>query len=389
MVTYLDRLLAFTVPLFVLKGLNNDIAYTAVEYIISLSVMIATFCDLGIRNYVLYHFRQSGDKVETTNLVLAGYFCTVVFQLAAIGGAALFFWGYGSLAPSVAEALLLAAMLRASALSTTTLVYQLLVLHDRPALASLPSLVQWLLVLVVMLLWPTQYSGTLGLAIAVPCLPIMIAGLWLSTRAMLKVGPLVGARQIIAALRWGWPLLASAALSMGIVNLSRIYGFNHLAHPEQVALNFWLRVFSIVQLAHATAMTTSFLEIYQNRKAGLLLENAKRYMQAIGGAFGLVAGLFVASLVWWDMTPAIGLFAFVGIGAYTMAWCLTAYFEIYLTRDGKARSILNISVITTIVYGLLLISIKPNSINYLILIMAISTIFSFLMMAKEVIFNNS
>jgi hypothetical protein len=238
------------------------------------------------------------------------------------------------------------------------------------------------LLLALFFVWPKQYSETLDLAMAISCVPITLAGFWFSAVAVLKVGLSTGVRHLANALSWGWPLLASAALSMGIASVSRIYSFSHLGHSEQIALNFWLRVFSIVQLSHAVAMTALSLEIFQSRETGLLRTNAMHYMQSIGGAFILVVGLLGASTVWSSLAPAIDFIAFAAIGAFTLTWCIGAYLEIYLTRDGRAGIILKIGMVTSIVYLILIAFISPDSLKYLSLIMAISTILSLTLLAR-------
>lgn len=382
-ITYADRLLAFVVPFFVLKGLHDETAYTTIEYIISISVMIATFGDLGIRNYILFQYRQSGDKAATTRLTLAGYSCILVFQggIIAIAVLAVAFTGSAASVTS-AGPLIAAALLRAGALGTTTMAYQLAVLHHRPALASLPSLCQWLAVLAAMLVWPTDASSTLGMTIAVPCLPLMLAGLVFSARALRKVGLHMAVKQVATAARWGWPLLASAALSIGIANMSRIYGFSHLAQPELIALTFWLRVLSIVQLTHATVMTTLALEIYDHRERGILLGNLKIYLKTLGGALALVFALLVAALGWPELAPAISIGAFCAIGAYTLAWCLGAYLETYVTRDGRPEMVLRMAAISAGAYALLLIVVQPTTVASLAFVMMAAALLNLMLLAR-------
>lgn len=382
-ITYADRLLAFAVPFFVLKGLHDEAAYTVVEYIISLSVMVATFGDLGIRNYVLYQYRQSGDKVETTRRTLAGYCCVLMFQLVLIGAAALAVGLIdGAPPPKSTGLLVVAAILRAGALGTTTMAFQLAVLHDRPALAALPSLCQWLAVLAALLCWPRALSDTRGLAVAAPCLPLMLAGLAFTLRALRRVGSHEAIRQIATAARWGWPLLASAALSIGIANVSRIYGFSHLAQSDLVALNFWLRVLSVVQLTHATAMTTLALEIYDHREPGILRSNLRRYLKTLSGALAVVSVLLVAETVRPGLTPTIGVSAFCVIGVYTLAWCLGAYLETYVTRDGRPDLVLRMAAITAGVYALLLFATRPSTVLSLALIMMTAALLNLALLAR-------
>lgn len=383
-VIYADRLLAFGVPLFLLKGLHNTTAYTAVEFIISLSVMIVTFGDLGIRNYILYQYRQTRDKSTTTKLSLAGYCCILLLQVIVIGTVALIIGHDNTITFTDTGPLVIAALIRAGALGATTMAYQLAVLHNRPELASLPSLVQWLMVLAVMIIWPEEYSASLGYAIAVPCLPMMVAGLLFTARALAEIGFFTSLRQIASAARWAWPLLASAALSIGIANVSRIYGFSHLAQPDQVALNFWLRILSVIQLTHATAMTTLAMEIYDHHKPGVLPRNLIRYLITIFLSLVCVIGMFAASVINPQIAPTIGVGAFVAISAYTLAWCLGAYLETYVTRDGRTYAVMTNSAVAAATYMFLLLCTQPSTVATLALIMSSAAILNLLLLTRSI-----
>lgn len=379
-ITYADRLLAFAVPFFLLKGLHDEAAYTAVEYIISLSVMIATVSDLGIRNYIMFQYRQSGDRATTTRLTLAGYCCILIFQTILVAATAMMVGWYDGGTNS--EQLVIAALLRAGALGTTTMAFQLAILHDRPTLASLPSLLQWLAVLVSFLLWPSASSGTLGLAIAAPCLPLMLIGLVYTTRALRQVGLRLAVKQVAIAARWGWPLLAATALSISIANVSRIYGFSHLAQADLVSLNFWLRVLSIVQLTHVTAMTTLALEIYDQREPGILRHNFQRYLKTLTGAMAVVSALLLLAMTWPGKVPSIGIGAFTMIALYTLAWCVGAYMETYITRDGRPGLVLRIAAISAGLYALLLFGTRPTTVSTLVLVMMVASLLNMILLAR-------
>lgn len=382
-ITYADRLLAFLVPLFVLKGLNNEDAYSVVEFIISISVMVATFGDLGVRNYILYQYRKTGNKADTTALTLAGYCCVLLLQCCAIGVTAIVMELFGG-AISLASmgTLIVAALLRACALGTTAMAYQLAVLHSRPALASLPSLCQWLAVLAAIFFWPKDASDTLGLAVSVPCVPFILIGLAYTAGALREVSLVQAIRQVKTAALWGWPLLASAALSIGIANVSRIYGFGHLVQSDQIAFNFWLRIFSIVQLTHATAMTTLALEIYEHREPGILYPNMQKYLTQLGGALAIVIALFIATFNWTQLAPNIDIGAFFAIGLYMLIWCAGAYLETYVTRDGRPDKVLVIAALAALAYALLLFSLRPVTVTALASVMLVAAILNVVLLAR-------
>jgi hypothetical protein len=177
--------------------------------------------------------------------------------------------------------------------------------------------------------------------------------------------------------------LASAALSIGIANVSRIYGFGYLVQSDQIAFNFWLRIFSIVQLTHATAMTTLALEIYDHRVPGVLLGNLQKYLKALVMALAIVAALFIATFGWPKLAPTIAIGAFCAIGLYTVAWCLGAYLETYVTRDGRPDKVLSMAAFAAVVYALLLFGVRPVTITSLALIMLVAAILNGVLLAQS------
>lgn len=383
-ITYVDRLLAFVVPLYVLKVLHNSDSYNAIEYVISFSVIVSTFVDLGIRNYILFQYRETKDKAQTTTLTLSGYFCAAVLQLGVITTAYMYVSHFDSSATADQSGLIVAALLRAGGLSATAIAYQLAILHGRPALASLPSLLQWLFVLATLNWMHASDAHALAYALIVPSLPLMAAGLILSSRALALTGIRAAMQQVRTALKWGWPVLVAAALSMGIAHISRIYGFTNLSQADLVAFNFWMRILSIVQLTHTTAMAGLTLEIYEHRGKGVISENIRSYATALCLAMGVAVVLHYAAKVQPEFAPSASGLTFLGICTYTSLWCFGAYLESYLVRDGRPFIVLKYAALSGACYLLLLMGMRPSTSESLAFVLAAPAAINLLLLIQSV-----
>ena len=85
-VSYADRLAAFAMPLLMLRSVGGQEAYVKVEYVIAISVIVATFADVGLRNYVLYHFGRYGDAAQTTLLTARAAVFMFIIQITLLVG---------------------------------------------------------------------------------------------------------------------------------------------------------------------------------------------------------------------------------------------------------------------------------------------------------------
>lgn len=367
---YADRLAAFVLPLLVLKALGRDDAYAAIEYVISLSIILATFFDAGLRSYVLYSYRLTGSVQDTTERTLQAYGPIFLLHLLAVALSGLICWL--AVSATIEPNLVALGILRACALSIIGLSTQLLILHGRPALAPLLSLLHWIVSGAAFLL-PVDtsvlnfvmvfFAASLGMMAAVAFAVFVRRRVWPSVQ---------GIKHLYAAFAWGWPILLAAASSMLVANFSKLYAYSSLPKQDAVAFMFWLRIFSIVQLSHIALVTVLSLEIYRANVLGLLRDNLQRYTTYMLTTTVLVVALGVTSLTVDFGLPHIAWHAIVAMGVYVLMWCFGAYVEIYLSRDAKNVQVLIASVVASLAYTAGLLISQPRSTTHLSLLMCLS-----------------
>lgn len=366
---YLDRAAAFICPLLVLKGLGRTEVYVSIEFVISLSIILATFFDAGLRNYLLFDAKKRRSPAATLSSTAKAFKPLLWLHSVGLLVTLAVGWQGGSSEPY----LIGLAIARASALSVTGLVMQGLILVGRPALGPLLSIVSWGLSS-ISLFWPTTasdlilttvfFSGSLAILLGAACLTA-----WSVRPASDNQFAVDHLRH---SLRWGWPLLVSAAASMMVGNFSKVYAFSNLSAQEVLAFTFWMRAYSIVQLSHAAVVSILIGPIYQAERPGILSDNLSRYVRFIAppAILILASGLFGGA--WLPSVPFLATSAAAVLFAYFCLWSLGAYLEIYLTRNAQNLVILKASLWSSAVYVLGIFFGRPDNALHLSALMAVS-----------------
>lgn len=363
-VAYADRLAAFVLPMLVLRTGAGQAAYAAVEFVISVSVLLATFFDAGLRNYVLFHARDAGKPSLTTQRTLQAFVPIAAAHWSLLLLAALPL-AVGHAVGGEPAGLLVLGVLRGAALATLGLATQLLILHGRPMAGTLVSLASWAVGALSFAL-PADVDVVVRTAVFFSAAAILLvsAGVLLWRHTRLRPGP-AGWSHLRAALAWGWPLLAAAAASMAVAHVSRMYAYARLPLADMVGFTFWLRVFSIIQLSHAALSAVLSPQIFAQRAGGLDLANTGRYLRFMAPpvlvALGLASGMALLDDGMLPAVPRLPLGAALAIGAYVVCWCAGAYLEIYLTRDSHTSMVLIASLLAAGLFLLLLLAVPPST----------------------------
>jgi len=367
--SYLDRAAAFIFPLFVLRLLGKPEAYTSIEYVISLSIILATFFDAGLRSYLLFHAKKIDSARVAISSAIGAFKPLIAIHVVAL----LVVYGINSVFQSSEGYLIGLAIARASALSIIGLIMQSLILTGRPALAPLASIANWCLSCVI-LMWPDSlsdsglvtlfFTGSFAIVTGAACLgllsrPVPTTAAW---------------SHLKESFNWGWPLLLSAGASMLVANFSKVYAFSNLSSHEVLAFTFWMRAFSIFQLSHVAMVSVLIGQIYQSKNPGIMHSNLFRYTYLITPPAIVIAVLAFFSSLWEPLVPALESMVALVLFAYFIFWCFGAYFEIYLTRNGANAVILKASLASSSMYLLGIIFVSPSNALELSALMACAAV---------------
>lgn len=352
-ISYADRVAAFAMPLLMLRGVSGEDVYVKIEYIISISIVVATFADSGLRNYVLYHFGRTRDANQTTRLTARAAVFLFVMQMCFLGAFVLVSRALFSVEPFYSDLWL--GVLRGIALSIIGVATQVLIVHDRPLVGILLSLTSWLIGAIALLLpegTPVDTIVTVFFAasfLTVLGLPVL---LWHFNEVKPNAE---GLTYLKDAISWGWPLLLGAAASIAIANLTRIYGISTFSIATAAALVFWMRIFSIIQLSHRAAVMIVSRSIFISSQGPVISAQVLRtYLQALLPAVALAFAISLSApsvnlALGWDF-PFLGYEITIMIGLYFTLWCIGAFLELPLTRDDRVFMVLLASVIPSVLF---------------------------------------
>lgn len=382
--SYADRLAAFAMPLLMLRGSSGDEVYIKIEYVIALSIVVATFADAGLRNYVLYYFGNTRDAARTTLLTARAAIFLSCVQIALLGAVVLA--SQALFGPGSSYAELWLGVLRGFALSIIGVTTQILIIHDRPLGGILLSLTSWLIGAIALVLpqgTPVDiivtvfFSASFLTVLSVPVMLWRLKGAKPSREGVIYLKD---------AISWGWPLLLGAAATMAIPNFTRVYGISNLSTDTALALVFWMRIFSIIQLSHRAAIIIVSRSIFSSDgreiiSAQVLRIYALMVLPAVALAFavGLLAPMI--NVLPELQLPHLEFEILAMIGLQVTFWCLAALLEMPLTRQGRVYSVMGASALPSGLFVAFLMTAHSPGVWLLTATMALMSALQFLILA--------
>lgn len=362
-----DKGLSFLSPLLVLYIFHNENMYISLEYVLSLSLLVLTFSDMGVKNYIAY----SGFKLENTNLqndIIGSIY------LISVTGFVLIFLSYlTSSFLCVVDRIVTLVLIQTFSLTLLGIISQTFIVIGFPAFHNL-----------IALLTKTITIGILGI-VYVYNFELKIEYFFISNM-VLVFGALYYAYRrsssgnvslvktfvfIRKSIIYSWPLLLSMLFSLLVMNLAKIYSFSGLEKNITTGFFFWSRVMTILQLVHLAVTPLLMERIYKGDSATVTRGSVIRtYSIAIAlGCFGVffVYILFTSADI--IDTPPFGLINFSILLFYTLTWCFGAFFEAFYSSENRNKAILIFSSISVAVYGLSMILITPSTVRSVLVIM--------------------
>lgn len=385
LVSYADRLAAFLMPLMMLRGISGPDVYVRIEYIISVSIIVSTFCDAGLRNYVLNHFGQHRDAARTTLLTARAAILIVLGQtvllMVSVAVVRLV------IPPGTTNADLPLGILRGIALSMVGLATQLFIIHEHPLAGILLSLASWLIGGIAFLL-PAGVSPDLRVIVFFSASFLIILAtpvlLWRTTG--LRPGR-EGLDYVLDAVSWGWPLLLAAASSVAVTNAARIFGFSSFAMQEAVSFAFWVRIFSVVHLSHRASITIVSRKVFVSNVRRISPEVRRTYLQmvlpTIAACFAAAACTPLVNSVLDFTLPQLPLSVIVMIGLQVSFWCFASFLELPLARNGCVNVVLVASAVPASAFMLFLLLMPEMSLQRVTNAMALASVVQFAILYSQ------
>lgn len=353
--SYLEKALIFLFPLVALYTTGDKTTFNKIEFIFAVAAVSSLFLDGGLRIHLLYAYHQSGQALPTATKILAA-FRTLLKCYLGIGillSITAAIWAHDRLADW------LSIEVRALFLATIAFYAVWCRVIDRPAQVFAYSVPVY--IVGAGLLWMMSDWGTFDVAVALGIPHLLAVFLLVYPRGSATRSTLIELVQHVrAAIAYGWPVLLSIAVSMGVANAGKIYAYQSLSSDEMFDIAFAQRMALIVQLAHVSFTGYLAKTLFMSDDRNVHTKSFITYFLFLAGAIGFA--LFAASVM-----PYLGIAAtapanptFVVILLYMLLWCFGSYFELYINRHGRNGLILIGTLLSAAVFlGLVFLSDLP------------------------------
>ena len=351
---FVDKILIFLLPLIVLKIYDDKNLYNSLEYIYSLSVIIVIFFDLGLKNYTFYFLKQSSDlnkdikKIDNTF-----YFFLIILSLSLI----LFFTFFEKFYNQI----LILIFIRVIYLTLISFYKIYFRAKDKPSKIFLFSIPVNILTLILMILNFLYLKENSLLIFFVFQILLILLYFFFRINFIYKIKSNI--KNYISILKksfyFSYPLMLSILFYNFMLNYGKIYSFNFLSQEQMSFLSLVQRMFVILTFFHAT-----YVSYFQKR---IFISDDRFINKTIFvDYFKIIIFISVILLI---LTPFVANYVKIEILNYkivillflhSILWCLSSFFDMYLTKTNNNKSILFSMIISLIIFVGILFSFQNN-----------------------------
>lgn len=283
---YIDKGLNFVIPFLILKS-HFTTVYADVEYLISISLLLSSFSDLGLRQYLFYAYRDVKDGNQfcleidrLTYLLVGGY---VILSLLIY-----FLTGLNNL--------LLYCLFRCIFLTFINVKGSVCRLKDKPTDVFKYSLSINVLITFVLVVF--KYIDADFNLVSYASIYIMFAGFVLMKMFYLIYEDRRLIYKILSLIRksiyYAYPLILILIMTNIQNNIAKIYGYQKLSMDDFQSLAILLRCFTFLLLAHASVISYFSKYIYIS-VGGIKKADFFKYLYLILVAFVIMFSFILVS----------------------------------------------------------------------------------------------
>lgn len=284
---YFDKGLTFIIPFLILKNFNEGI-YSELEYLISITLVVSSFLDIGLKVYFFYGFRKKNDK-ETFLQSAKSLEFILIFIYAIIGIIVTILSGFDSF--------IFFCVVRILFLTFINLQASIYRIEDKPTNIFLFSSILSLCIIVIVmgcLVLNKPYN------LLIYSIPYILFFLWIILKNLyLFFSSRVNILETIClgkeGIRYGWPFIFTTGIITLQNHFAKLYGYNSLSSQEFTTLAIIMRCFTIVFLMYSAVGAFYHKQIYM-RGHGFLWDIYVKFQLAIlCGIFLMFTFIFISN----------------------------------------------------------------------------------------------
>jgi len=330
---FLDKGLAFALPLSILFITNNNTIYANLEAALALSVILIPFLDLGVKYYVGYCYKQEGNKcfnrfnrlliiLSLVSLIVAFplFFLSeffFIFVLAILRSVHINLYQYGQIKGRLTDKLISPILINVAA-----------------------SCCALLMTIGIYYVGGNDKYIVLSFFIFAPVLFLTLNIRHFQLSSFFKFDYHNTSQFITKCLIFSAPAIFNTLLVVGFANLTKIYVLENFGESEMVQYSFVFRLAMVIQMCHmaVSGYTCKFF----------LLSNDLRKMTSyyliymvtlflvtlcITVAVYMLSDLVSYELLRFDLLLVMAF-------AYTLFWCFSSFFDFIYVRINKTKLML-------------------------------------------------
>lgn len=369
---YIDKFIAFSLPLGVLYFYKDQNIYNDIEYVFSVASIFVIFLDFGINTYYFYGFKESKDRSSFIEKV-RHYFGISIVMYMIIGlllfPISFFFKQVNFLIFFVCIRILYLLFLNFHA--------SYFRLKDSPSKIYWYSIpINLLTIALVVVLKNT--SNSILFWFFIPQLLLLCISSYYFIRFIKFIDVKEFKLFMKEAILFSWPIILNVSLIAYVGNFGKIYAYNYLSSDEMYQISYTLRISLIIQMAHTSIISFYSKAIYEDDSSSFNFNILKKYIIFLSVALFLFFGFILIMNQLKIVTPINLDVANLLIVIYTLLWCFRSYIELYFGKHNKNKVILIISVVSTSLFTGYILIFGVKDIMQITLLMATTATFSFL-----------
>lgn len=330
---FLDKGLAFALPLSILFITNNNTIYANLEAALALSVILIPFLDLGVKYYVGYCYKQEGNKcfnrfnrlliiLSLVSLIVAIplFFLSeffFIFVLAILRSVHINLYQYGQIKGRLTDKLISPILINVAA-----------------------SCCALLMTIGIYYVGGNDKYIVLSFFIFAPVLFLTLNIRHFQLSSFFKFDYHNTSQFIIKCLIFSAPAIFNTLLVVGFANLTKIYVLENFGESEMVQYSFVFRLAMVIQMCHmaVSGYTCKFFLLSND-----LRKMTSYYLIYMVALFLVTLCITVAVYMLSDLV-SYELLRFdlllVMAFAYTLFWCFSSFFDFIYVRINKTKLML-------------------------------------------------
>jgi hypothetical protein len=314
----------------VLSVINNKTIYNEIEYVYSIAAIISVLFELGIRNNLLYEYKDSQNTDKLINDVTSYFgFQVVIYSIFGC------FLSVYCVITGSGTWLALYVFVRSIVNYFTSFFNLLYRLVDTPSRIFIYSIAINLLTTIISLLFWISFDY-IDIHVFFICQSFFVIFLAIYSCKYVSTETLLGIKQYLArSIKYAWPITMNIFLFMIINNYGKLYARNFLTADEMTHISLVQRLSLFVQLAHTSAAGYLSKRLFLDKSNKIDIKLLALYSTMVFGGT-LVTILTIPFLRFFkgELYLTFDTVTFLLIG-YTIAWCYGSYFELYLNKYNK------------------------------------------------------